>query len=76
MSTEGTALEGVLQQEREASEMAPGEDASGEKPSVDKDTDQNGANGQVEALDQAATAENQEAKGTQTGERDEADRPL
>ncbi|ROV94924.1 hypothetical protein VSDG_07110 [Cytospora chrysosperma] len=76
MSTEGTALEGVLQQEREASEMAPGEDASGEQPSVDKDTDQNGANGQVEALDQAATAENQEAKGTQTGERDEADRPL
>lgn len=76
MSTEGTALEGVLQQEREASEMAPGEDASGEQLSVDKDTDQNGANGQVEALDQAATAENQEVKGTQTGERDEADRPL
>lgn len=54
MTTEGTALEGVLQQERDASES---EDANGEQPSADNDTDQNGTNGQVESLDQTAIAD-------------------
>ncbi|KAK7731095.1 tRNA(adenine34) deaminase [Cytospora paraplurivora] len=53
MSTEGTALEAVLQQEREALEKAAAEDAKEEQ----RTADQNGTNWQTASVGPAATPE-------------------
>lgn len=53
MSTEGTALEAVLQQEREAMERLNSEDANGDQPGAE----QNGANGHTDESDPFITPE-------------------
>lgn len=49
MSTEGTALEGLLQQEREAQEKAAARAANGESATDGNDSAQNGTDQQTDA---------------------------
>lgn len=68
MSTEGTALEGLLQQEREAQEKAAARAANGESATDGNDTAQNGTDPQtdgpnaLEALEAKVYAEIEKKK--------------
>lgn len=57
MSTEGTALEGLLQQEREAQEKAAARAANGESPADGTDSAQNGTDQQLDAPNALAALE-------------------
>lgn len=81
MSTEGTALEGLLQQEREAQEKAAARAANGES-ATDGDSAQNGTDQQtdapnaLEALEAKVYAEIEKKKRASRAQRTDDDKAI
>lgn len=82
MSTEGTALEGLLQQEREAQEKAAARAANGESATDGNDTAQNGTDPQadspnaLEALEAKVYAEIEKKKQASIAQKADGDKAV
>lgn len=82
MSTEGTALEGLLQQEREAQEKAAARAANGEGATDGNDSTQNGTDQQtdapnaLEALEAKVYAEIEKKKRASRAQKTDGDKAI